>query len=123
MVKLRSSCCSTELGPPRRETRFEERPTEREKHRLRIGPALRRAPMRFVEQPNGVLVRQRFESFADQGDTYVDLLEACQTPKQLFERSCVLHDLGVPLVSLMRVGLNASLTQCVAGLASYQPWL
>ena len=47
--------------------------------------------MRLVEQPYGILVGQRLESFADQAHAHVDLVQACQPLKELSERCCVLH--------------------------------
>jgi hypothetical protein len=61
-----------------------------------VGPAKRSASMRFVEQVYRVLVRQRFEPFANQTHAHVDLVEARQSLKQLFERSCVPHGLDAP---------------------------
>ena len=52
--------------------------------------------MGLVEQLYGVVVRQRFEPFADQGHPDVDLLEACQPLKELSERCCVFHGPGAP---------------------------
>gem|GEM_PF-4168854 len=72
MMKLSSSCGCAQLGSPRLHARLEQGPTQREKHRLRIRTAKRRAPMCFVQQSHAVVIGQRFEALARQAHAHVD---------------------------------------------------
>jgi hypothetical protein len=117
-MKLGSSCAGCERPAPRCETRLQERPTHGEKHTLRTGLAKGRAQVRFMEQLHGVFVSERLELLADEAHAHLDLVQACESPDELPERSCMLHGLGAPFGRLPRGLQNVTLTHCVAGLAS-----
>ncbi len=117
VVKLELARSVRERATPRLDARFEERPPKREKHRLRRRLAARRAVVRVVEQAQCLLVVAALDPLADQPDAHRELFDTREAREQLCKRRRWLHGEG-PSLSLPGRARSASLTHCVAGLAS-----